>query len=789
MKITRQIGILIALPLLVQLATAGCLLITFAGLEEQASKEITAKKVVSTTDEINGLLGRYIMSATRERAMDSDVRAPEKKYGEQLMSKVEELNQLTTDNLKAHAILGKYDDDLRRFLANWPEQVRALDADKSKSEVSQVANERDRRGLTTTHIDQLLAESESLRRIYAPAAKLFRPYALRERAELRQIIGVIIFLNVLAVAALALAINKTVLSRIKVLMTNVDAFSRGDSVPEPIVGSDELSEMDSAFRKIAEERNRLDEIRTTTRTIVNQDIASPLTSMSQRLGSMCEKYENSLDAEITEQLRDLHSESRRLERSVSMMMDVEKIEDGLVEMKLADTSYAAIVQPAIDSLLTEADNSQIRIVDARGDTTYGGSGGAVDVSENSFPLDRYRPSRLLGAGGAGTVHLCFDENLRRDVAVKVLLKSSPDSVQSFQREAKITARFKHSNVVGILDFGVTGGEYPYMVLEHINGISLERLMKERGLPSAAESLSVFIQVADALAHAHSAGVFHRDLKCSNVLISKFEVGNPIVHLIDFGVSLMHEGGKQSTDIQGKTLVGTPRYMSPDQILGNAFDARSEIYSFGCLMYETMTGEPPYSSGDTLSLLTQHTNEPVPDFSNVRRDMTELPANLKEIVIRCLAKDPAERFQDMASLKSELEKLQHDVTESIPQWTRSPDLMVRCDKDRIIQVLINLLANAIKFSPARSEIEIRGTIKDRFARIEVVDSGPGVPEEAVGRLFLKFSQIEQSADTRNLGTGLGLYISKLLVEAHGGQIGYSARTPTGSRFWFELPLSS
>ncbi len=283
------------------------------------------------------------------------------------------------------------------------------------------------------------------------------------------------------------------------------------------------------------------------------------------------------------------------------------------------------------------------------------------VNPDTFPLERYKPIRELGAGGAGSVHLCWDEHLQKRVAVKVLITTQPEALQMFQKEAKITAKLEHANVVSILDFGTTDGGCPYMVLEHVKGLSLESLIHDFGLPSIDEALSIFIQMADALGHGHSLGVYHRDVKTSNVIISAHEDGTPFVHLIDFGVAAMMEAGQQASQaFQGRTIVGTPRYMPPDQALGRPFDAKSEIYSFGCLMYETLSGRVPFAGDDALDLISQHANSPVPEIQEVCGETRHLPQALANVVMTCLDKDPEKRFHNMVSLKETLRAILLDI---------------------------------------------------------------------------------------------------------------------------------
>ena len=219
--------------------------------------------------------------------------------------------------------------------------------------------------------------------------------------------------------------------------------------------------------------------------------------------------------------------------------------------------------------------------------------GYLHLPRETFPIDRYKPIRELGAGAGGSVYLCLDEHLSRYVSVKVLNHRSDANLVAFQSEARVTARFVHPNVVGIIDFGVTEGGTPYMVLEYIDGITLDTIIKTEGAVPETMAVKLFIQVANALGHGHESGIFHRDIKSSNILVTRQSTSDESVRIIDFGVSSLLGANQESTAYQGRTIVGTPKYMAPDQALGKAYDARSEIYSFGCVMFETLVGIAPF----------------------------------------------------------------------------------------------------------------------------------------------------------------------------------------------------
>lgn len=268
----------------------------------------------------------------------------------------------------------------------------------------------------------------------------------------------------------------------------------------------------------------------------------------------------------------------------------------------------------------------------------------------SFPVDRYGPVQCLGAGSDGSVYLCKDRLLKKSVAVKVLNNLNNEQLIAFQREAKATSQLEHPNIVKVMDFGVTDGRYPYMVLEFIDGISLDKLLEQCGVLELEDALFIIDQVCDALIFAHGRSSFHRDLKPSNIIVVGFGSPQPGARLIDFGVCLF----KQGETYQGATLAGTPAYMSPDQALGREFDARSEVYSLGCLLFQMLTGRTPFQTTSSLDAISMHARETPPSLS-VAHGSQPFPRKIEEIVATCLKKSPEQRYQSIAEVKESLQE--------------------------------------------------------------------------------------------------------------------------------------
>jgi serine/threonine protein kinase len=278
----------------------------------------------------------------------------------------------------------------------------------------------------------------------------------------------------------------------------------------------------------------------------------------------------------------------------------------------------------------------------------------LDLPAGSFPLDRFKPIRELGRGASGAVYLCIDKLLGNYVAVKTLHHLSADQLLSFQQEARAISRLTHPNIVRILDFGATETGIPYMVLENINGVDLETFVKQRGGLSIDQIIDITTSVCDALSYSHSKDIFHRDLKPSNMLIVENN-GRLSAKLVDFGVARVKFETTTPTVLEGTSVIGTPAYMSPDQMKGISFDRRSEVYSLGCILFELLTGRQIYAGETVLEIVSMHVNAPIPKLEDAVPGVV-YPARFDYVLERCLAKNPEDRYQSMAEAKADLIEL-------------------------------------------------------------------------------------------------------------------------------------
>ena len=253
---------------------------------------------------------------------------------------------------------------------------------------------------------------------------------------------------------------------------------------------------------------------------------------------------------------------------------------------------------------------------------------------------RYEIVAVLGGGGTAIVYLARHHALHRDVAIKVIrpeVFESERELERYVREARIIASLNHPNIVTLHDVGKLGDGRPYMVMEYVNGQSLNRLLSHDATLPFDTALAVFEQVARALGHAHRNGIVHRDIKPGNILLRQRSTGYPMVKVADFGVASV---ASASTTHQG-AFIGTPMYMSPEQAQGLPVSPASDIYSLGIVMYRALTGRKPFEAESPVALAMCHVTDPVPPMQG---EGVDIPPDLEAVVLRCLEKDPADRYQ-------------------------------------------------------------------------------------------------------------------------------------------------
>lgn len=295
----------------------------------------------------------------------------------------------------------------------------------------------------------------------------------------------------------------------------------------------------------------------------------------------------------------------------------------------------------------------------------GSRGSATDTSAESIStnnaLSQYTIISKIGCGGMGVVYKARHDKIDRPLAIKILsseIINSKPTRKRFEEEIRAACSLSHPHLVSVYDFGVTTKGSPYVVMDFIDGVTLAEEIKGIGAIGQERALSMLIQLCEGIAHAHSKGILHRDIKPSNIMLCENGESRDFVKVVDFGLAkLMPSAGKEGKTMTNTTdVVGSPSYMSPEQCLGEQTDQRSDIYATGCVIYETLTGKPPFSSGNTIKIIFQHINA---DRKSLLRRFRKfkLHSGMEQIVFRCLEKKPSDRYQSVCDLLSDLRQIQ------------------------------------------------------------------------------------------------------------------------------------
>src|ERR1051325_9603667 len=258
--------------------------------------------------------------------------------------------------------------------------------------------------------------------------------------------------------------------------------------------------------------------------------------------------------------------------------------------------------------------------------------------------EKYLVEEHLGAGGMGAVYRARHLSMDRPVAIKFLqqrLVEDEAARSRFQTEARAAVKLRHPNAVTVTDFGQTSEGWVYIVMELLEGRTLREILSREAPLETARATSIMLQASDAVGAAHQAGIIHRDLKPSNILITQSADQPAVVKVLDFGIAKFFAGNDDdANDLdQTNTVIGTPRYMSPEQHSGNELTPATDVYSLGVILYEMLTGMVPFSGSTPAEIAQKHVND-IPH--SPREVVAAIPEGVERIVLHALEKQPAAR---------------------------------------------------------------------------------------------------------------------------------------------------
>ncbi|HEY9680252.1 MAG TPA: serine/threonine-protein kinase [Oculatellaceae cyanobacterium] len=268
---------------------------------------------------------------------------------------------------------------------------------------------------------------------------------------------------------------------------------------------------------------------------------------------------------------------------------------------------------------------------------------------------KYKILSLIGRGGMGCVYKVKHEALDKIYALKILNRDVTTEIKTlrrFDQEAKAVGSMEHENLIGVHDYGTSDDGTPFLVMDYLDGVSLSDEIEKHGFINEKRAQKIFQGVANGLSHAHEQGVVHRDLKPGNIMLVTNALGEEQPIIVDFGLAKRQTVDKNLT--QTGDIFGTPLYMSPEQCMGNPVDQRSDIYSLGCVMYESLSGKSPFEDVNAVKTIVKHLNDDAEPLAEACKQ--KLSSGWERLVMQCLEKDAKNRPQTAKSLSDSLKKI-------------------------------------------------------------------------------------------------------------------------------------
>ncbi len=333
-----------------------------------------------------------------------------------------------------------------------------------------------------------------------------------------------------------------------------------------------------------------------------------------------------------------------------------------------------------------------------------GESATLPINPGTIIGGTFKISSVIGVGGMGTVYLAQHRTLPQNFALKVLAQNlvSAQHWQRFQAEAKTLAALKHPNLVNVYDLGIHENSVFYYSMDYLEGRNLETILAQEGPQTLERAIEIFLAVLDGLAYAHRNGIVHRDIKPANIFICNKGTSAADVKILDFGIAklLNVDTAGQGLTAAGE-ICGSPFYMSPEQCAGNAVDPRSDIYSVGCAMFETLSGFVPFEADSAIEIAMMHEESEPPTLSEVIPD--QLPYSVDLVIAKCLAKHPRDRYQSAKELTLDLERIRDgkDLTSYSPlrpgRAEDEPELDLELEDKQNRTALLVVLATILVFA--------------------------------------------------------------------------------------------
>jgi eukaryotic-like serine/threonine-protein kinase len=329
--------------------------------------------------------------------------------------------------------------------------------------------------------------------------------------------------------------------------------------------------------------------------------------------------------------------------------------------------------------------------------------------------EKYRVEERLGAGGMGTVYRARHLQMDRPVALKFLhqrLVEDEAARVRFLTEARAAVKLQHPNAVSVTDFGQTSEGCVYIVMELLEGRTLREILSREAPLETARAISIMLQTSDAVAAAHDAGIIHRDLKPSNILVTQSADHPAVVKVLDFGIATFSadDDDDTATLTQPNSVIGTPRYMSPEQHNGNELTPTTDVYSLGVILYEMLTGTVPFSGATPAEIAEKHVNYPP---HSPREIIAAIPEEIEQVVLHALEKQPSDRPGNAGEFRRDLldttERLglEHHAMKSAPDIEVLRDAGVESPSGRLV-VDISRLREKRALSSGSNEIKVLGS---------------------------------------------------------------------------------